>query len=559
MNCTWKLTALLGCLCCGAASLAAEPAIRLSEKYAQATNQADQREVSLRTQLNGETKCRFIDTPLTEVVDYLKTLHGVDIQIDKRSLQDVGLRPDVPVTIDVEHVSLRSGLRLLLSQLELTYRIEDGRLVITTPEAAEAQLKTVFYPCRELIYIDGPQVNSDVQPDYDTLIQTITSTIQPESWSEGGPYELMQPTQNGIVISQTDEVHADIAGLLAALRAAKSLPDDGYDPTAIDVNPAGATSRRKLAASLDKPGSRRFVEMPLEEVAANLAEWTGSPVVIDRRSLQDIGVAVDLPITCDIVDGSPRDLLRRLQRETDLTYALINDAIVIMTQEAAESNLSTKVYPIRDLVGPQYVADRVEPNRFFSASASAGFRFQRYPRDFDSLLSAIKSIDADFWEDNGGPGSIASFDYADALVVTLTEPIHEKVAALLREIRRDRQSPPTPAAEAEAKRNAPVLLRYRIPLDDDSDDAINKLASLLVGEVAPQSWADQTTDIRSLGKNVLLIKQTPLVHAMVRQWLGQLYPQSEYSDRFGEEVQGGFGQPVPGAFGGFFNVSSDQK
>lgn len=550
MTNAWKLAALLGVLCCGAVLEAEEPAIRLSKDYLQATTKVDRRDLHLRSQLNAGTKMAFIDTPLVEVAQYLKTLHDIDIQFHERALEEVGLGLDVPVTIHLEHVSLRSGLRLLLSQLELTYRIEDGRLIITTPEEAEENQKTVFYPCRELIFVEGPQDGSDDQPDYDSLINLITTIIQPESWSEGSPYDSIQPTQNGIVVSQTEDIQADIAGLFAALLAAKSLPDDGYDPTAIDVNPAGETSRRKLAASLNKPGSRRFVDTPLEEVVAVIAEWTGSPVIIDRRSLEDVGVAIDLPITCDIVDGSARDLLRRLQRETELTYSLTNEAIVILTQEAAESNMSTKVYPVRDLVGPQFVPNRIEPTGFGSISASEGFRFQRYPRDYDSLLSAIASIDFDLWEDNGGPGSIQMYDNSAALVVTQTEPVHEKVAALLREIRRDRQAEPIPAAEVEAKRNAAVWLRYPIPLDDDSEDALGTLARVLAAEVAPETWNNQTANMEKLGKRVLLIKQTPLVHAMIRERLGQLYPRSEYADRFGGAVQGGFGQPVPGGFGG---------
>ncbi|WP_199186876.1 DUF4974 domain-containing protein [Blastopirellula marina] len=550
MTNAWKLAALLGVLCCGAVLVAEEPTIRSSKDYLQATSKVDRRDLHLRSQLNAGTKMAFIDTPLVEVAQYLKTLHDIDIQIHERALEGVGLGLDVPVTIHLEHVSLRSGLRLLLSQLELTYRIEDGRLIITTPEEAEDHLKTVFYPCRELIFVEGPQASSDDHPDYDSLINLITTIIQPESWSEGGPYDSIQPTQNGIVVSQTEDIQADIAGLFAALLAAKSLPDDGYDPTAIDVNPAGETSRRKLAASLNKPGSRRFVDTPLEEVVAVIAEWTGSPVIIDRRSLEDVGVAIDLPITCDIVDGSARDLLRRLQRETELTYSLTNEAIVILTQEAAESNMSTKVYPVRDLVGPQFVPNRIEPTGFGSTSASEGFRFQRYPRDYDSLLSAIASIDFDLWEDNGGPGSIQMYDNSAALVVTQTEPVHEKVAALLREIRRDRQAEPIPAAEVEAKRNAAVWLRYPIPLDDESEDALGTLARVLAAEVAPETWNNQTANMEKLGKRVLLIKQTPLVHAMIRERLGQLYPRSEYADRFGGAVQGGFGQPVPGGFGG---------
>ncbi|WP_161603405.1 hypothetical protein [Blastopirellula marina] len=102
-------------------------------------------------QLNEQTKIAFIDTPLVEVVEYLKTLHGIEIQLNNRALEDVGLSPDVPVTRNLEGISLRSALRLLLKELELTYVVANEVLEITTPEDAESELVTKVYPVADLV------------------------------------------------------------------------------------------------------------------------------------------------------------------------------------------------------------------------------------------------------------------------------------------------------------------------------------------------------------------------------------------------------------------------
>ncbi|MFI4875874.1 MAG: hypothetical protein ACIALR_11070 [Blastopirellula sp. JB062] len=102
-------------------------------------------------QLNEPTKIAFIDTPLIEVVDYLKTLHGIEIQLNNRALEDVGLSTDVPVTRNLEGISLRSALRLLLKELELTYVVANEVLEITTPEDAETELVTKVYPVADLV------------------------------------------------------------------------------------------------------------------------------------------------------------------------------------------------------------------------------------------------------------------------------------------------------------------------------------------------------------------------------------------------------------------------
>ncbi|TWT33185.1 general secretion pathway protein GspD [Blastopirellula retiformator] len=64
-----------------------------------------------------------------------------------------------------------------------------------------------------------------VQPDFDSLIQLITTTIEPESWEELGGPGAVQPFQTNLslVVSQTQEVHDKIADLLEQLRRLQDL------------------------------------------------------------------------------------------------------------------------------------------------------------------------------------------------------------------------------------------------------------------------------------------------------------------------------------------------
>ncbi|MBP85394.1 MAG: general secretion pathway protein GspD [Planctomycetaceae bacterium] len=61
--------------------------------------------------------------------------------------------------------------------------------------------------------------------DFDTLIELITSTIQPDTWDEvGGPGAIEPfPTNLSLVISQTQDVHEQIADLLEQLRRLQDL------------------------------------------------------------------------------------------------------------------------------------------------------------------------------------------------------------------------------------------------------------------------------------------------------------------------------------------------
>ena len=61
--------------------------------------------------------------------------------------------------------------------------------------------------------------------DFDTLIELITSTIAPDTWDDvGGPGAIESfPTNLSLVISQTQDVHDQIADLLAQLRRLQDL------------------------------------------------------------------------------------------------------------------------------------------------------------------------------------------------------------------------------------------------------------------------------------------------------------------------------------------------
>jgi hypothetical protein len=116
-----------------------------------ATGEAERRiESALRGPLRA-TGLDFVDTPLEEVVNLLQEDYDIPVQLDLPALEEAGLGADEPVTVNLHNVSLRSALRLMLKQHQLTYIIQDEVLMITTPEEAEAQLVVKVYPVADLV------------------------------------------------------------------------------------------------------------------------------------------------------------------------------------------------------------------------------------------------------------------------------------------------------------------------------------------------------------------------------------------------------------------------
>ena len=176
----------------------------------------------------------FVDEPLENVFRFLQTEYEIPIQLDLPALEDAGLTPDEKVTIEIRGVSLRSGLRLLLKQKQLTYVVRDEVLIITTPEEAESELVTCVYDVRDLLVQLPPGRDGRGGPDCDSLIDAIVSCVAKQTWSEaGGGGAEVRPLPPGLlVISQTQAVHEQVADLLRTIRitlgdSASQLEDRG--------------------------------------------------------------------------------------------------------------------------------------------------------------------------------------------------------------------------------------------------------------------------------------------------------------------------------------------
>ncbi|MCA1686255.1 MAG: hypothetical protein LC745_09810, partial [Planctomycetia bacterium] len=72
-------------------------------------------------------------TPLDEVARHLGRTLNAPVAVDRAALDRMGLKVNDEVQLDLAGVRLKTGLKLLLDQLDLTYRVvpEDNLLIIT--------------------------------------------------------------------------------------------------------------------------------------------------------------------------------------------------------------------------------------------------------------------------------------------------------------------------------------------------------------------------------------------------------------------------------------------
>ena len=127
---------------------------RRKEKYsATELSRRSPAEKKIEDALKQPTQIEFVETPLKDVVDYLKDLHHIEIQLDTAALKDASVDESTPVTKNLKGISLRSALKLLLDELQLKYVVHNEVLLITSPTKAESDeyMTTKVYPVADLV------------------------------------------------------------------------------------------------------------------------------------------------------------------------------------------------------------------------------------------------------------------------------------------------------------------------------------------------------------------------------------------------------------------------
>jgi hypothetical protein len=201
----------------------------------------------------------------------------------------------------------------------------------------------------------------------------------------------------------------------AAAKRAKASAPAAAKP--VQRRPA-AHGVEAIEALLRKPTTMEFIDTPLKDVCEYLCDYHPVDIVLDRKALDDAGVAADTPITMNVRDLPLDSSLNVLLAPLSLTWTIHNDVLWITTSEAASNLLISQRYNVEDL------AEYRDKGGVWE--------------DYDSLTEAItSSISPASWDSVGGPSSVSIQRLGAARVLFVTAPyrIQWEVARLLDDVR----------------------------------------------------------------------------------------------------------------------------
>jgi RNA polymerase sigma factor (sigma-70 family) len=152
---------------------------------------------------------QFIETPLQEVTRMLAEIAGIPVILDVPALNDEGIDPSEQVTIDTPTgISNRNALRLVCERAGVDYTIANQVVKITSRGQADHYQSVRVYRLSDQLPKNG---------DPDALVETITSTVFPATWSELGGSGSLTVLGSSLVVLQTQRVHEEIQSLLDML------------------------------------------------------------------------------------------------------------------------------------------------------------------------------------------------------------------------------------------------------------------------------------------------------------------------------------------------------
>ena len=187
------------------------------------------RHADLRAKLLNKLSVSLEEVPLSEAIEELGKISGADIRLHVAELKRAGVRDRSPVTIEMADQKLGLILQTALSELKLTYLIQDGVIWVVRKETARTICHTAIYDVRDLCR-DFDESNS--------LKYALMEQAGGE-WEENGSEfgNLLFPAAGVMVVRHTEPMLDGILQLLenyrSALRESKPRKKAGPDPKEI--------------------------------------------------------------------------------------------------------------------------------------------------------------------------------------------------------------------------------------------------------------------------------------------------------------------------------------
>jgi hypothetical protein len=178
---------------------------------------------------------------------------------------------------------------------------------------------------------------------------------------------------------------------------------------------------KAILEALAKPVSIKAKDTAFGDVMSFLSDSMGLTIVMDKSDLADAQVTSDTPVTIQTPGKglSARTVLRKLLGELSLSYVVEKGGVIrVVSQTKARELMTTKVYPIGDLVqGTGTFGNAVLWGPYLSQAQAT--------ENAKAIIETIeKQLAPDSWRERGGEGSVTFHYPSMSLIVRQSAEVH---------------------------------------------------------------------------------------------------------------------------------------
>ena len=172
---------------------------------------------------------RFDSLGLSNAVDFLHAVRGVNITVNWKALEAVGVDRTSPATMNIHDITLDKALTMILDQVsakhhtKLGYVIDDSAIYITTQTELDNSADVRIYDVSDLLTSNDGKPR---QQRSDELVKTIKDFIDHDTWKDnGGAVGTINEADGKLTVTQKPAGHRHIAALLQTMRNARASKD----------------------------------------------------------------------------------------------------------------------------------------------------------------------------------------------------------------------------------------------------------------------------------------------------------------------------------------------
>lgn len=285
-----------------------------------------------------------IDAQNQSVIGLLQELgekHKLPVDIDP-SVAEEGLDGGTSFSLTAEGVMLGSVIHLACESVGLNWRVEKGRLLVTTKMADSEKMTVREYP---LVAFGGgidPQVLAED-------LTALTSGPWMDVDGDGGAITGITP--RSLTIRQSSVVHQQLQTLFDQISAANGRARAPSVQERAD---------QLILRKLQTPSQFSAESEELPQLLDQLLKQNGVPYWIDTIALADEGIEwTKLSSAVEAKKMPTAARLDAIANEHKLSWSVGSEVVQITSAAKADEQLTTRVYNVRRLIGPNRPSDAI--------------------------------------------------------------------------------------------------------------------------------------------------------------------------------------------------------